>query len=282
MQGERGLLALEAVREVAHRFGLPVGEVKPCVALLLDGNLGEIERHTAAFIVAIELRRIGLVETKATELLNRWAHQVEYRSSDVRRAIMSAYGRRPNGEWRYWPPGRVKRPGSRYAQLEPTCCEVGCPAQCPPLASRGMRSETFSVFGRHGWPVLLRRERRGAAVDVYRAVCEFEERVGLPPGAPVRASHAQLAELAGRSRQNIGGNLVFLHERGLLERLVLGSGSGPRAHDRVATELARVVPIPTPNPPIKHRARGVPIDRAPERPIYRAPAAQPETAAMQS
>lgn len=54
-----GLDALEAVRRAAIEYCLPSAELKPCVALLLDGEVVG-DRHKCAFTIAIELRRMGL------------------------------------------------------------------------------------------------------------------------------------------------------------------------------------------------------------------------------
>ncbi|MEP6978003.1 MAG: hypothetical protein ABI948_08110 [Thermoleophilia bacterium] len=244
----RDLHALEAVRLVAAEYGIEAARLKPCVALVLDGNLGGADRHEAAFVLAIECRAFGFDEARTAGILAAWAKKIGYRTRDAQRAIRSAFGKDSAGRWRYHPPGLTKKPGTVYERvLAATCADVGCPAKCAPLAAvhQGPKAETFARFDRLGWPKFLRRQRRESTLDVYRALCELEHERGIAPGGPIRASYKQLAKLTGRDHSKIGKNLDRLQALGLagFER---GSGSGPHARDRSASLIHRTVPIPDP------------------------------------
>jgi hypothetical protein len=241
--------ALYAVRAVADEYGLATANLKPCVAFVLDGNIGGAGRHEAAFVLALELRQMGLDERRAERVLNRWAGKLDYRRASVRGAIKSANKRNPDGSHKYHAPGLNKREGTRaHSVLAATCASVGCPVNCAPYSNlrRGSASETFERFEQLGWPAILRKERHAAACDFYRAVCELERRRGFTPGSPLFASYSALAELAGRSPQHAGTNLELLSQRRLLAFFERGSGSGPHARDRRASKLARAIPIPSP------------------------------------
>jgi hypothetical protein len=107
-------------------------------------------------------------------------------------------------------------------------------------------------FDRLGWPLVLRKERHAAAADYYRAVYLIERRHGLAAGATILTSYADLSALAGRAKSHAGENLRILYTMGLLTTFQRGSGSGPKAHDRRPSQVARAVPIP--NIPPRYRA----------------------------
>jgi len=244
--------ALSALRLVSDEYGLPALK-KPCIAFLLDGNIGGAERHEAAFIIAIECRACGLTANETERVLVRWANKIGYRERTACRAINNAYAKNAAGGWRYFPPGLVKRPNTvAFRVLAPICTDVGCPQNCPAYqnVSRGPRGESFRRFEQLRWPQALRQEHRGggASIDFYRAICELEDERGFAPGVPLMTSSAQLARLAGRDRRHAMDNLHILFTRGLLRRFERGSGSGPKAHDRLPTVVAREVPIPSPPP----------------------------------
>jgi hypothetical protein len=250
------LRPLEAVCRVAAEYGLPQGELKPCVAVLLDGSFGP-SRHEAAFLIALELRRIGLSEQRAGRVIGRWARK--YGVSRSHTAIRSAWEKNANGDWRYRAPGLAKRPGTvAFKVLLPVCVEIGCPQQCPPLAGRvrrGPARETYERFQRLGWPSYLRKSRHDAATDFYRAVCEVERARGFAPGTRLHVSYRQLAELADRNFAHAPESLELLLDLDLLTMFERGSGSGPNARDRKASTVQRRVPIP--NTPVSpHRNRG--------------------------
>jgi hypothetical protein len=73
----RDVAALESLVRVRKDYGLPCE--KPCIAVLLDGYVGD-ERHNVAFLLAIEWRRLGVSQRDATQALNKWA---EYRLHEV-------------------------------------------------------------------------------------------------------------------------------------------------------------------------------------------------------
>ncbi len=256
VRGEAQLRALEAVRQVADEYELAAAALKPCIAWLLDGNIGGTERHAAAFTIAIDCRRMGLNQNETRNVLIRWAKKIGYRKSETRGAIQSAYAYTADGKhWRYFPPGVNKRPGSRYDRvLGETCRDIGCPANCPPFMhlQRGPRGEDLGRFEHLGWPLALRRQRHAAAVDYYRAVCLLERKRGFAAGAVLLTSYAELAGLAGRDKRHAGENMRVLQTRGLLAEFTRGSGSGPHARDRQPSRVTRAVPIP--NIPARYRA----------------------------
>ena len=246
VRSETQLRALEALRQMRDDYGL-AKLMKPCVAFVLDGNGGG-DRHEQAFIVAIEMRALGLSEKETERVLVKWAKTIGYRERDACRAIRNAYAKTPGGKFRYHAPGLVKREGTRAARvLAPTCADVGCPSNCPQFSgvAQGPRGETFERFEGLRWPEALKRTRHGAAVDIYRAICELEDGRGFAPGAKLLTSTKQLATIAGRDRRHVLTNLRTLYHRGLCS-FTPGSGSGPHARDRQPSEVVRTVPIPSP------------------------------------
>ncbi|MGI8708459.1 MAG: hypothetical protein ACR2LG_09700 [Actinomycetota bacterium] len=246
--GPLDLVALEAVRSVAAEYGIPTGQVKPCVAYLLDGNQPAAPQHEVAFTIAIELRRLDWSEDKVGEALAHWAKKIGYPISDTRRALKSAFTKKPNGEHRYHPPGLHKKTGSVYSRtLKPACDEVGCPANCPAMASRfsGQVEETFEKFTQLGWPAYLKKNRWRSAIDVYEAICRREKQLKFAPGVELFTTYEQLAELAGVNKTTVGDALRRLTELSLIT-FQAGSGSGPHSRDRVASKVRRVIPIPSP------------------------------------
>jgi hypothetical protein len=239
---------LESTRDVADAYGLPPGTVKPCIAPLLDGNLGGAGRHDAAFVIAIDLRGAGFARTEVERVINSWAAQIGYRLRDAQRAVTSAFAKRPDGAYRYHPPGLRKHAGTKYhALLNPVCEEIGCPANCPPLRQlhAGIRAEDSERFQELSWACWLRRRRWRAACDVYLGICRLEQLRKLPCGAPIRTSYRQLASIVEANARTVGRELYRLDALGLIA-FTPGSGSGPHAHDRVGSLICRVIPIPSP------------------------------------
>ena len=109
----------------------------------------------------------------------------------------------------------------------------------------GLVEETFDRFIQLGWPAYLKKKRWRAAIDVYEAICRRERQLRLAPGVELLTSYEQLSELAEVHKTTVGDALRRLEALGLVT-FQAGSGSGPHAHDRVASRVKRVVPIPAP------------------------------------
>lgn len=259
--GGAGERWLEAVRHVATQFALAEHDVKPCVAALLDGNLGGASRHEAAFTLAIECRRMGLTKEATRVLLHRWAAAIGYSRRSVERPIESAFRRNPNGEYKYHPPGLHMPEGGVYARvLGPFCLDVDCPRHCAPFTKRrgaDFRDEGFTRFRALGWPQYLRSRRYLAAVETYRAICWREEQIEWPPGSAFHVTHEQLADRSGGNRRSVARHLVELGEIGLI---TYDAGSGEKGKKRRASTVRRVVPVPPapPIPAIRDRGRRAP------------------------
>lgn len=228
-KGALDLVALEAVRSVAEEYGIATGQLKPCIAYLLDGNQPAAPGHEVAFTIAIELRRLDWSEDKVAEALAHWAKKIGCAVSDTQRALKSAFAKKSNGEPRYHPPGLRKKEGGIYSRtLKPVCDDVGCPANCPAMATRfsGPVQETFEKFTQLGWDAYLKKNRWRSAIDVYEAVCRREKQLQLAPGVELFTTYEQLAELAGVNKTTVGDALRRLAGLGLVA-FEAGSGSGP-------------------------------------------------------
>lgn len=240
---------LEAVRLVAKEYGIPTGELKPCIAQLLDGNLGGAARHDAAFVIAVEMRELLGEKERVRAVLERFGAKVGpgFGPARVRSALQSAYAKKPTGEWRYARPGlRGGRPGKRYASvLAETCVAVGCPQYCPPFTTlyQGSRENSFEVFVRLGWRRALHRSRHPSAALVYEAIVERERQIGAADGARIYVSFEQLAQMAGVAKSTVRRSLNELTALGLIH-FERGGGSGQYARDRKASQVQRVIPIP--------------------------------------
>src|SRR4051794_25829473 len=106
--------ALEAIKRVRQEYGIPCE--KPCVAYLLDQGASNGARHDEAFVLALELRRLGVDAEQTERALNKWAVKRGCPRRYVRAAVRSAFRRNPGGGWVYHSPGLTKRPGSRAAE----------------------------------------------------------------------------------------------------------------------------------------------------------------------
>lgn len=263
--------ALEACVPVARRLGVSTADLKPCVAYYLDGGETYAERHKTAFVLALELRSLGLTVQETTKWIDWWARKAKQRPRETFSAVRAAYRERPSGGWWYHAPGLVKKPNTAAAHVLLDICEaVGCPAHCPAFSAKyqGVLNADFKQFARLGWVRHLKRRRRTSDVDVYRALCRRERELGLGPGVELLTSYKQLAEMAERHYTTIGKALRQLAADGLLS-VEFGGGSGPHAHDRTPTRVRRVVPIPgkgkgSPNPAITTGSRSQPqIGRRP-------------------
>lgn len=242
------LVALEAVRPVASEYGIPTAQLKPCIAFLLDGNLpGGVASHKAAFTIAIELRRLEWTQEHVRVTLKHWAHKVDFRVSEINGTLRSAFAKKPSGEWKYHPPGLKKTKGVYAETLKPICDELGCPANCPAMATKyvGPAKETFEKFTELGWPSCLKKRRWRSEVEVYEAICRREKQLRLAPGVELFVTYEQLSELAVVHKTTVGKALTRLAELELIS-FEAGSGSGPHARDRKASKVARIVPIPLP------------------------------------
>src|SRR5262249_20550785 len=159
-------------------------------------------------------RRLGRSEEESEEVLAGWATKVGVRTATIRRAVRSAFGKKPNGDWRYHAPG-LRKEGQVYRDvLQPICEVVGCPANCPAFAGKyqGPVRETFERFQALGWSALLKRQRQRAAIDVYEAICRREKQLRLAPGAELLTSYRLLAKLAGVHATTAGDALRRLDE----------------------------------------------------------------------
>ena len=241
------VLALEAVRVVSKKLGIASADLKPCIAYHLAGHEALASQHKVLFTLAIELRRLGWTAERVEAVLAELVNRSGGRLSAAKGAVRSAFRKKPDGEWRYHPPGLHKQ-GAVYAEvLKPICDELGCPANCPAFAGKyqGPVSETFERFQEIGWETLLKKKRQRAAIDVYQAICRREKQLKLAPGAEILTSYRRLAELAGIHATTAGDGLRRLETLGLIT-FVAGSGSGPHARDRIPSKVRRVVPIPPP------------------------------------
>lgn len=240
----KDVAALEALRHVREEYNLPCE--KPCVAVLLDGNVAG-DHHNAAFTIGMEWRRLGLERKEVERGLRRWAKKVGWKKTNgPEKAADSVFGRTPKGDYRYHPPGFKKTTPTYKQTLEQTCIDVGCPQNCPAYSNlyTGPSSETFSRFCKLGWPAKLQQDRRYAAIEVYRALCQLEEDRGFRPGSPLFCSYAQITAKANVSRPQVGKSLKQLANDYVLIDFTPGSGSGPNARDRAASRVSRRVPIP--------------------------------------
>ncbi len=207
---------LESVRRVARSYGISGSVLKPCVAFLLDGNLGATGRHEAAFAIAADLRGSELERSEIEGVLTRWAMRLGYRVRDCQRAVNSAFAKNADGTFRYHAPGLAKRRGTKYhAVLAPVCDAVGCPANCPPFRDLyvGPREEDADRFDDLGWPKWPLRHRWRAASGVYIALCPLERFRSLRCGALLRTSYRQLSTFAAANPRTVGRELYRLDER---------------------------------------------------------------------
>jgi hypothetical protein len=234
------MLALEAVRPVAAEYGIGTADLKPCVALVLDGNIGGSARHECAFVIAMELRRLGWPPAKIEAALTRWARKIGYSEHEARRAIRGAFG--PRG---YYPPGLTKRLGTSYERvLAPTCAHVGCPQNCPPFRGRvrSVRREGVETFRRLGWPAVLRRRRQNAALATYEAICSLELLNGVQRNEPLLTSYRQLARMIETPHWSTARRgLVTLDRHGLLTYKP-GKARTPADPSREPSRIWRIAP----------------------------------------
>jgi hypothetical protein len=241
------IATLEASQLASEEYAIPSSQMKPCVGYLLAGGRSIAGRHDDAFCIAIYLRSLAWDRQRVEEAITRWAPKIQYSPRKAMRAVDSAFLKLADGSFKYHPPGLTKTGATYKTVIKPICTVVGCPANCAYYASSyaGLVGEDFQRFADLGWVELLQRKRWGSSVDVYRAVCERERQLSFAPGSPILMSYRQLADWTGRDYSGIGRSLARLDDLRVLN-FHRGSGSGPRAKDKVASKVQRVVPIPAP------------------------------------
>lgn len=194
---DTAMRALEAVRRASDEHGIPTGDLKTCIAYLLDGNITG-SRRMAAFTLAMELRRLGWDRDKVEATLADWAGKIDWSQRDAQAAATSAFAKKPNGDYRYRPPG-LRHTGTTYGQvLAPVCAAVGCPANCPAFSGKfqGPTRETFERFEQRGWRVYFKSQRLRSVLDTYRAICQRETQLGFAPGAWLITTYKDIAAIA--------------------------------------------------------------------------------------
>ena len=236
--------ALEAIRPVAREWGISSSALRPCLAYYLDGGALLAERHATLFAVGILLRDVGF-DRRAVELaLRRWAKSAGYRDARVE-GVASGVFLKAGNDWKYRAPGLRKHSRAWRDTLRPLCQAVGCPSNCPPLyrVRGGDPEEGIDRYIASGWPEFLRKNRWRGADDLYRALCRLEADRGFGTGATLLASYEELGRRSNMDKTNVGKCLRRLVSLELVSCRV-GSGSGPHARDRRASEIARTIPIP--------------------------------------
>jgi hypothetical protein len=223
--GRDELVWQEARQTVARRLNVAVEVVKPCYARI--PGVPEGSRNSTAYILATELRRMG-VETAAawTDLL-RWNRTCKppLPERELQTTFQSAWH-------------TEKTYGCRGLLASVWC--VGREL-CHWRRGLGRRTCRESDFFDFGWPALL----KSADFRVYCALVRLEQLRGVGAGGLVIAGTREYASLGGLCRTRVYAALERLEGKGLL--LVVEKGEKRQAGlPARACQVKRVVPVPEP------------------------------------
>jgi len=220
----------ENVQSAAREWGVDVDQIKPCVARIREVANGE--RNLSAYILATELRRMGVSPQRADRVMTRWNsdNRPALSVAELAGIIKSAYG----GEKTYWCSG----PLSEWC-IGKHNCPWYARYVCGPGEVRGRTS--MIDFERLGWhsPHVTLAERA-----TYGGIIRLEAIRDCGPGGCVITSLRQLARLIGISPSGVRVALLVLDALGLIDY----RPGTPRATGRPVKGclIRRVIPIPDP------------------------------------
>jgi hypothetical protein len=222
---------LEKTTRVSDKLVIPYGQIKPCVAKIIEDGLykGSFpNRNVGGLIIASELRRIGKSVEEVVVRLREWNYKNKpsLRISQLNSVVKSAFGK----EYKY---------SCNSEFLKSSCVGVD-------FCSFGKGFTKFRKYNLNrtfldvGWQLIL----SNSAKDIYYiALPELERRLGVGAGGVIMANYIRIAYFAGITPKSIKKGLLELKEAGLLARCVIGVS---RKWERKATEIQRVIPIPRP------------------------------------
>ncbi len=231
------------MQEAARCWCVDVRQIRPCAAQIREVEKGL--RNQAAYILATELRRIGLTEQRTLQVMTRWneSNLPPLTVVELEGIVTSAFRKEKtygcNGALANW---CVGRPNCEYYQL--------FVAGKPPAIGRA----TMADFNRLGWrsPHITPAYRL-----IYHALIQLESARGFGPGGRLISSTRQVARLAGLSSSCVLQGLRFLDAMGLIDYQPgrkRATGLPPKG-----CTIHRVIPIP--DPPVRNPKWGREVRR---------------------
>lgn len=232
MTADRDWAALvtgELVQEAARRLNCDTKVIRPCFARIAGVAKGS--RNNTGFILACELRRMGVDERAAWHHLSTWndTNRPPLGDREVQATFESA--------WR-----SEKVYGCRGA-LAQWCTGRDSCSWYADFAERRKRpvEDAVSEFVDKGWLAVL----SSAQVRTYLALLRLERLRALGAGATLAVSTRDIAEMGGLYRKAVPKAWQELEARGLLVIVQSGQKRQAGLPSRAALVL-RVVPMPEP------------------------------------
>jgi len=220
--------ALQAVNEFAAEFEIAQGDARPCIAFLYQQGTSS-ERNPSAFILALELKCLGIPETKISQAITKFNERLSRHlvSSEIDTIIRHAL---------------------KEKYQKPTACKHNLLAGfcvgdiCPWKRSRGgsVKRSVWAEITASGWMAHL----RPPVMMLYMGLHILRMRRGFAiPDAHLVFSFDQLKQLVNVPTSCMNTHLQTLQKEGLITNLDIGRKreKGKRSH---GTTLDIVWPLP--------------------------------------
>jgi len=229
------------LRKAKEKQAELVKESKIRVCLHKVYNEGEKvgARNNTNFVLAVELRRVGMTYDDVLKRLLEWNSRCEEPQDEnavkntVRSAFKKVYYLTCTSDW-----------------VEPLCTCKSSMESCPTYWGKKTKAMGIELVNENkpyynsimlfqlGWGKVL----SGSEIKVYFAIAEWERKRGRKPGELFVVNHRQLAEEAGVGHGTVGTVLHNLADKKLI-KYKPGVGRGA---SKTASEISRVIPIPKP------------------------------------
>lgn len=226
---------LVAHSEVSRLLQVNSEAIKPCVAAIINTpfDKGDTPNRTDASVAIIcELIRLDLPRERVECILAEWNKRnlAPRRDKEIAQAIKSAYRKNDMGT------------GYKFSCFHATL-EAFCIGEefCSVTKDKDkLIRHDYRRYFTYNWQLIL---SNAPNLIYWLAIPELERRRGLKPGEKIFSSQADIAKFAGISRRSVGKALDELAKHGLIKY----KAGTPRKWERLASEIARIFPIPKPD-----------------------------------
>lgn len=215
-------------------------QMKPCIAILItNGEIGPTNIDDTAYLIIQELGRLGASDEEIAKAVNEWNEKIIERGGTKYLRPSDIYGkirylrRHEKGD---------RRPGCNHFLSKQICVgKDNClyyqklVKDNKPMPPAALRRNNFEKF----WN-LWRWHLSPADIIMYKAITDLEKIRGVGIGGAIFANREQLVYYSGLSKNSVFPSLKRLEQAGLI-RLVIG-----KAFSSQATEITRIIPVPSP------------------------------------
>lgn len=236
---------LRLTREVADRYSLDSGEMRPCVARMLTRHENEngLAKEPIAFMVAVDLKRMGVERERRREIL---VDSCIAGVNPINRAVRSSM----DEKYKTWACSSNTMHGDREIAREYFC--VGHDQCVWYMRNEGKGKNKFKPaedrnFEGYGWHHVC----TAYEYIIYQQLRELERLKGYGAGDTIIVSHDRLAFDSGCDIKTIGNNLRSMAEKGIIEYT-----PGKRTKDEISgSKISRILPVPEPAPKYENKLK---------------------------